>query len=60
MKNFIRLDVIPNIAYAWSRSRMGGWRIACSPMMKTTVTVERLKQRGYLSFKEYYVKKVHG
>jgi hypothetical protein len=23
MKNFIRLDVIPNIAYAWSRSRNG-------------------------------------
>jgi group II intron reverse transcriptase/maturase len=60
MKNFIRLGVIPNMAFAWSRSRMGGWRIAGSPMMKTTVTVERLKQRGYLSFEEYYVKKVYG
>jgi len=60
MKNFIRLGVVSNIAYAWSRSRMGGWRIACSPMMRTTVTIERLKQRGYLSFMEYYQKKVYG
>lgn len=60
MKNFIRLGVVDNIAYAWSRSRMGGWRIACSPMMGTTVTIARLKQRGYQSFMEYYQKLVYG
>lgn len=60
MKNFIRLGVTSNIAYAWSRSQMGGWRIACSPMMGTTITIERLKSRGYLSFQEYYQKKVYG
>jgi group II intron reverse transcriptase/maturase len=38
--------------FAWSRK--GGWRLSCSPVMGMTVTEERLKQRGYLSFKEYY------
>ena len=28
----------------------GGWAIALSPIMKTTITVERLQKRGYLSF----------
>ena len=49
-KNFIRLGVETGMAYAWSRSRMGGWAIACSPIMGTTVTIARLEQRGYISF----------
>ena len=36
--------------YSWSRSRMCGWTIAQSPMMRTTVTLERLKKRGYFFF----------
>jgi group II intron reverse transcriptase/maturase len=35
-------------------SRLGGWRIACSPIMGTTVTEARLKLRGYQSFSSYY------
>ena len=31
---------------------MGGWAIAQSPMMKTTVTIERLQIKGYVSFQE--------
>ena len=54
-RSFIGLGVSHGQAYAWSRSRMGGWAIAQSPMMRTTVTVERLKQRGYLPFVEYYL-----
>ena len=38
--------------YAWSRK--GGWRLSCSPVMKMTLTEERLQQRGYQSFKDYY------
>jgi group II intron reverse transcriptase/maturase len=53
-KNLIRLGVQPDKAYAWSRSRMGGWRIAQSPILGTTVTVNRLKARGVLSMVEYY------
>ena len=50
MRSFIRLGVPYGQAYAWSRSRMGGWAIAQSPMMKTTVTIKRLEQRAYVSF----------
>ena len=59
MRSFIRLGVKPGISYAWSRSRMGGWAIAQSPMMRTTITLIRLKQRGYISFSEYYHKIQH-
>ena len=54
-RSFIRLGVPHGQAYAWSRSRMGGWAIAQSPMMRTTVTIDRLKQRGYLPFIDYYL-----
>ncbi len=50
MRSFIRLGVPYGQAYAWSRSRMGGWAIAQSPMMKTTITINRLQQKGYISF----------
>ncbi len=47
-KNLIRLGVDPEKAYQWSRSRMGGWAIAQSPILGTTITVDRLKMRGYV------------
>ena len=50
MRSFIRLGVPKGQAYAWSRSRMGGWAIAQSPMMITTVTIKRLQLKGYVSF----------
>ena len=52
----IRLGVEPGMAYAWSRSRMGGWRIAQSPILGTTITVKRLEKRGYESMVSYYHK----
>jgi len=54
MRSYIRMGVPSGRAYAWSRSRLGGWRQACSPMMQTTVTLKRLKLWGYLEFSEYY------
>ena len=48
-KNLIRLGVPPRDAYAWSRSRMGGWAIAQSPILGTTITKARLMKRGYIS-----------
>ena len=53
-KNLIRLGVEQGQAYAWSRSRMGGWAIAQSPILGTTITVDRLKMRGYVSLLELY------
>jgi RNA-directed DNA polymerase len=56
MKNLIRLGISNNQAYAWSRTRMGGWPVALSPIMVTTITVERLIKRGYESMLSYYEK----
>lgn len=55
-KNLIRLGKTPRQAYAWSRTRMGGWAVACSPILKTTITVKRLEARGYESMYKYYRK----
>lgn len=56
MRSFIRMGIPKGQAYSWSRSRMGGWAIAQSPMMITTVTLERLRKRGYFSFSEQFQK----
>ncbi len=56
MRSFIRLGIEQGQAYAWSRSRMGGWAIAQSPMMKTTVTIKRLQIKGYVSFTQQLTK----
>ena len=53
-KNLIRLGVEPVQAYQWSRSRMGGWAIAQSPILGTTITIERLMKRGYTSILDLY------
>ena len=53
-KNLIRLGVDQDHAYAWSRTRKGGWAIAQSPILNTTITLKRLKQRGYQSLTEVY------
>jgi RNA-directed DNA polymerase len=55
-KNLFRLGVDHNHAYAWSRTRMGGWAVAQSPIMITTVTLERLHKRGYEAMLDYYFK----
>ncbi len=55
-KNLIRLGVDPAHAYQWSRSRMGGWAIAQSPILNTTITIKRLTQRGYESLLHHYDK----
>jgi len=55
-KNLIRLGIDPGHAYAWSRTRMGGWAVAQSPILVTTITLERLKKRGYEPLLDYYFK----
>ena len=54
MRSYIRMGIDRDHAYAWSRSRMGGWKISCSPIMRTTVTIERLERRGYIQFSKFY------
>ncbi|MGE4348023.1 MAG: group II intron reverse transcriptase/maturase [Flavobacteriaceae bacterium] len=55
-KNLLRLGVDPEHSYSFSRSRMGTWAVACSPILRTTITVERLQIRGYESLLVYYQK----
>ena len=53
-KNLIRLGIHLDQAYAWSRTRMGGWAVAQSPILGTTITLNRLKSKGYMSLVSYY------
>ena len=53
-RSLIRLGVEPGLAYAWSRSRMGGWAIAQSPILVTTITLNRLMKKGYSSMLDIY------
>jgi group II intron reverse transcriptase/maturase len=55
-KNLLRLGIDQDHAYSWSRTRMGGWAVAQSPMLLTSITLVRLKQRGYESMLEHYQK----
>ncbi|MBI2968170.1 MAG: group II intron reverse transcriptase/maturase, partial [Bacteroidetes bacterium] len=54
-KNLIRLGVPQGQAMAWSRTRMGRWAVAQSPILLTTITLKRLMKRGYQSMLDYYV-----
>jgi len=54
-KNLIGLGIKQGQAYAWSRTRMGGWAVAQSPILRTTITENRLSKRGYQSMLAYYL-----
>jgi RNA-directed DNA polymerase len=53
-KNLIRLGVDQENAYAWSRTRKGGWAVAQSPILITTITLKRLEKRGYEAMLTHY------
>ena len=53
-KNLMRLGIDQDHAYAWSRTRKGGWAVAQSPIMITTITLKRLKKRGYKAMLDVY------
>ena len=55
-KNLIRLGVEKGLAYAFSRTSLGGWAVAQSPILFTTITLSRLRRKGYESMLSYYLK----
>ncbi len=55
-KNLIRLGIKQGQAFAWSRTRMGGWAVAQSPILGTTITKKCLRKRGYESLLAYYLR----
>ena len=48
-KNLIRLGIDQGMVDAWSRTRMGGWAVAQSPILRTTKPIKRLEKRGSIS-----------
>ena len=56
-KSLIQLGIEKGQAYAWSRTRMGGWSVAQSPILVTTITLARLKRKGYKPITAYYTNK---
>ena len=55
-KNLIRLGINHKMARSWSRTRMGGWATAQSPILVTTITLKRLRKKGYQSILDLYMK----
>lgn len=55
-KNLTRLGIKLGQAYAWSRTSMGGWAVAQSPILGTTITLSRLRRKGYESMLSHYSK----
>ena len=53
-KSLIRIGIKPHIARSWSHTRMGGWATARSPILTTTITMARLRRRGYQSMTTVY------
>ncbi|WP_253274028.1 hypothetical protein [Flammeovirga sp. OC4] len=52
----MRLGISYDQAFAWSRTRKGGWAVAQSPILITTITLERLEKRGYIAMSDIYKK----
>lgn len=48
-KSLIRMGIDPTLARLWSHTRCGGWAVAHSPILTTTITNKRLERRGYQS-----------
>ena len=56
LRNLIKLGIAKYKAWEYANTRKGYWRTAKSPILKTSITNERLKQAGYMFFTEYYRK----
>jgi RNA-directed DNA polymerase len=52
--NLQKLGVNKQKAYEWGNTRRGYWRIAHSPILQSTITIERLKQKGYVPLMDTY------
>lgn len=59
--NLRKLGIPDDKAYQWGNSRLGYWRIAGSPVLKCSITNEKLARAGYFDFPAYYelIRKMH-
>lgn len=49
-----KLGVKKHQAYQWANTRKGYWRTAHSPILQTSISAKRLKQKGYIPLMELY------
>jgi group II intron reverse transcriptase/maturase len=56
LANLIKLGVSKSKAWEWANTRKAFWRTANSFILKTTITIERLRRTGYVFFADYYQK----
>ncbi|MEG0378302.1 MAG: group II intron maturase-specific domain-containing protein, partial [Eubacterium sp.] len=54
VKNLMKLGIPQRQAYQWGNTRLGYWRIAGSPILKRSITTEKLALAGYYNFPEQY------
>jgi group II intron reverse transcriptase/maturase len=57
LRSLINLGVPKQKAWEFANTRKGYWRIAVSPILKRSITNERLLQAGYIFFSDYYLAK---
>lgn len=55
-RNLIKLGINKFKAWEFANTRKGYWHIANSPILKSSVTNDRLKRSGYIFFSDYYRK----
>jgi len=59
IRNLAKLGIPIGLAIKWGLNRRGGWHIVNTPILKTTITTERLKQRGFIPMSEIFVRYSH-
>lgn len=59
--NLMKLGIPENKAYQWGNTRLGYWRVADSPILKCSITNEKLARAGYYDFPALYeqLRKLH-
>jgi group II intron reverse transcriptase/maturase len=53
-QNLLAFGIKEEQAWMWANTRKGYWRTAHSPILTRTLTTERFRRIGYLSFSECY------
>jgi len=56
LANLVALGVSKSKAWQWANTRKGYWHIANSYILNTTITIDRLRQSGYVFLSDYYQK----
>jgi group II intron reverse transcriptase/maturase len=57
LRTLIYLGIPKQKAWEFANTRKGYWRTAVSPILKRSITNERLLQAGYIFFSDYYLAK---